>query len=186
MPTCKKCGGHFPNLIKIDGLTKNLCNRKYCLTCSPRGSHNTKKLHVVRDLQTWMSTPCSKCGLPYSDRKRSPGESICWVCRNKIREKKQSDAIFEIVGESCWMCGYENGKSSRKLLHLHHVKKKAFSLSRRGCYSHDIKEILLELRKCMLVCPNCHGEIHLGLHSKEDVVRVYNQEWEKRATGTIG
>lgn len=43
---CKKCGDSFVINIKINGKYHNLCNRKYCLKCSPFKKHNTKKLEI--------------------------------------------------------------------------------------------------------------------------------------------
>jgi len=45
MPICKKCNEKFPFKIRIEGVQKNLGNRKYCLDCSPWGEHNTKQIH---------------------------------------------------------------------------------------------------------------------------------------------
>jgi hypothetical protein len=44
MKICKKCGIEFPFLVKINGVTKNLNSRKFCITCSPFGSRNTTDL----------------------------------------------------------------------------------------------------------------------------------------------
>lgn len=44
MKTCEKCTSEFPILVKIDGKTRNLGNRKFCLKCSPFGAHNTTRL----------------------------------------------------------------------------------------------------------------------------------------------
>lgn len=44
MKICKKCGVEIPNAIKINGKRKTLTARKYCLTCSPFNSRNTRKL----------------------------------------------------------------------------------------------------------------------------------------------
>lgn len=43
------------------------------------------------------------------------------------------------------------------------VSKKDFSLSDRNLQL-DWEQIKLELDKCILVCSNCHREIHTGLH----------------------
>jgi hypothetical protein len=34
-PQCKLCGKEIPYKQEIDGKTRNLQNRKYCLSCSP-------------------------------------------------------------------------------------------------------------------------------------------------------
>ena len=43
MKTCKKCGCQFPFLVEINGETKNVGSRTFCLKCSPYGTHNTSK-----------------------------------------------------------------------------------------------------------------------------------------------
>ena len=44
MKICVKCQKEFPSWVTIEGKPRNLCSRKYCLDCSPFGSHNTKNL----------------------------------------------------------------------------------------------------------------------------------------------
>jgi hypothetical protein len=45
MQVCKKCRRKFLTLQTIQDKKRNLCNRHYCLVCSPFGKHNTKQLH---------------------------------------------------------------------------------------------------------------------------------------------
>ena len=40
---CELCGSEFPTRALIDGRVQNLHRRKFCLTCSPFGTHNTSK-----------------------------------------------------------------------------------------------------------------------------------------------
>jgi hypothetical protein len=41
MPTCRKCKANFPNRVSIDGKIRVVNRRKFCLSCSPFGRHNT-------------------------------------------------------------------------------------------------------------------------------------------------
>lgn len=162
MPTCQKCHGPFPNRIKIGGVIKNLSSRRYCLSCSPVGEHNTKQIHIDKDVSSWMEIPCAECGKSYKERKRKLFDTVCHVCYNHRSEKRQADKVHGLVGDSCWLCGYSKGIVGRKVLHFHHVGVKVFPLSTRE-YSHRTWEsVLLELRKCTPVCPTCHSEIHVG------------------------
>jgi len=64
-------------------------------------------------------------------------------------------------GEKCQCCGYDKYIGA---LEFHHIdpNEKDFSLSHRGyCYSWD--KVKKELDKCILVCSNCHREIHAGI-----------------------
>lgn len=48
MRICKKCNKPYKLLVIIDGKERNLGSRKFCLECSPFGSHNTGNLKVIR------------------------------------------------------------------------------------------------------------------------------------------
>ena len=53
MPTCEKCGRVFPVQLVIEGKARILNRRRYCLSCSPFGTHNTRQLHRERTTTTW-------------------------------------------------------------------------------------------------------------------------------------
>jgi len=78
------------------------------------------------------------------------------------RKNKKLKAI-EYKGGSCQICGYNKCENS---LSFHHIEpdKKDFSISSNINWSFE--KIKNELDKCVLVCMNCHGEIHSGLHSE--------------------
>lgn len=44
MKVCNKCGKEFPFLVKIDGITRNLSARRFCIGCSPFGKLNRTNL----------------------------------------------------------------------------------------------------------------------------------------------
>jgi len=64
----------------------------------------------------------------------------------------------EYKGGKCQCCGYNKYIGS---LAFHHLdpKQKDFSIARRGA-SKAWETVKKELDKCILVCQNCHGEIH--------------------------
>lgn len=77
---------------------------------------------------------------------------IAWRQEVKLR-------AVALKGGKCCICGYSK---SIRALHFHHVDPttKKFTLS-HGI--HAWATVLAELEKCILVCSNCHGEIHDGL-----------------------
>ena len=76
---------------------------------------------------------------------------------NMIRHRLKKQAAIESMGGACQICGYNRCNG---VLHFHHInlKDKDFSFSCIGTKPWDV--IVKELKKCILVCANCHGEIH--------------------------
>ena len=180
MPICNKCGNGFPNYVKIEGKTKNISSRRYCLTCSPWGKHNTKQIHVLDSISSaWMLEPCNVCGMPYDKRKRAIGRTTCFCCINKHREKVKGDRVYGIVGESCWKCGYNKGERGRKILEFHHVvpEQKKFGLTLRHIGQLRWETIEEEMRKCVLLCPNCHREEVNGILTQSEILKIYTEKW---------
>ena len=60
-----------------------------------------------------------------------------------------------IATGGCSICRY---KKSLSALHFHHMNSKKLPLSKMHGYSR--KSVKEEMRKCILVCANCHSEIH--------------------------
>lgn len=77
--------------------------------------------------------------------------------RNKTKER-----IVLSMGSRCQICGY---KKCNDALELHHIDptKKELSFGRIRANPISIQKIVEELKKCILVCSNCHREIHAGL-----------------------
>lgn len=76
----------------------------------------------------------------------------------KFRQKRKQDLV-NIYGSQCSLCGYHECIGA---LEFHHIvpSEKSFSLSTGNC--HSLEEDLKEAEKCLLVCSNCHKEIHLS------------------------
>ena len=80
----------------------------------------------------------------------------------KLWRKQTKERIVEAFGGRCGICGYSRCNDS---LALHHInpKEKDFSLGSVRANAKSWAKIVVELRKCIMVCRNCHGEIHAGL-----------------------
>jgi hypothetical protein len=159
MPICQKCSSQFPNRFKIEGKNKNLQNRKYCLTCSPYGKHNTKKIH--EDNSSHKERICNSCVRTYYyQRKKGHTLSTCNSCYVKNKRKSVKQDTINKMGGKCSICGYNK---SIFALQFHHLdpSKKIFNVSANlGKYS--LQSIKNEIEKCIVVCANCHFEIHGG------------------------
>jgi len=81
-----------------------------------------------------------------------------------LKEDIKKRAV-KLKGSCCNLCGY---KTSLKALHFHHINphEKDFNISEAT----DWQRVEQELSKCVLVCANCHVEIHEGFVSPEVLV----------------
>ncbi len=81
------------------------------------------------------------------------------VVPNEYYRKKRfliKKELVEYKGGKCKMCGYSK---SLRALQFHHLdpSEKDFNIGGVSTLNEDVKK---ELDKCILVCANCHSEIH--------------------------
>ena len=83
--------------------------------------------------------------------------------RKAIRQK-----ALEYKGARCQRCGYNR---CMEALEFHHLDSslKDFGISSKG-YTRSWAKIREELDKCMLLCANCHREIHSELQLPQETV----------------
>lgn len=89
-------------------------------------------------------------------------------CKNKFyvdrRRRKLKQKAVNYLGGICQICGYgDEDIHSLWALQFHHVnpEDKEFTIASSTRSWEAIRE---ELDKCMLVCSNCHAEIHHEEH----------------------
>lgn len=77
------------------------------------------------------------------------------------RRRRLKELAIKRKGGKCIFCGYCKCNAA---LDFHHVdeSEKEFNLSLRGL-TRSWKKIKQEINKCILVCANCHREIHAGI-----------------------
>jgi len=76
------------------------------------------------------------------------------------RRKKIKEMAIAYKGGKCCICGYDKCNSAFDFHHLDEKNKK-FGLSMKGL-TRSWEKTKSELDKCVLVCANCHREIHEG------------------------
>jgi len=142
---CSRCGeefiikGHKKAAIKVCGN----CSWETCVVCGDPLPEDRKKLHA---------RTCYRC------KKKSrniPRDAKTKEKRNAslLRRKKK---LVELNGGKCSICGYAKNLAA---LDFHHVKEKTFNLNTAAFEKHW-DTLLEEAKKCILVCANCHHEIH--------------------------
>ena len=78
-----------------------------------------------------------------------------------LRRKTIRSKIVEYKGGKCLICGYNKCIES---LDLHHriAEDKEFGVSAQGL-TRAWSKVVAEADKCVLLCANCHREIHAGV-----------------------
>jgi len=186
MPTCKKCQNYFPFYVNVDGKKRNLGNRKYCLNCSPFGERNTKKIHIT-DFDNSGNKQCSKClelkptdsfTVKKTENRISSWCKQCLYDNQKIRWKNRKLQAIKLMGGECCVCGYSKNYAAMEFHHLDPtVKEGMWSTTREKEWSKTVEE----LKKCILLCANCHREIHNpnALMNKEFFANSSLQQYKK-------
>ncbi len=78
---------------------------------------------------------------------------------NYIKRRKTN--LIKLFDGKCCICGFN---SFQEALEFHHVnpEEKEFGLSANSAITKSLDKQLTEVRKCILVCANCHRGIEYG------------------------
>ena len=129
--------------------------------------YNLQTLKLNTDIKEKL---CSRCQLikpidQYYNRRNKQGNSVyCKPCtKNQTIERQRAfkQKCIEYKGGKCIICSYSKCNTALKFHHLD-PSKKEFAIANFKLNTFDSK-IKNELDKCILVCGNCHDEIHSGL-----------------------
>ena len=144
MRACELCGAEFPTRIVIAGRMRNMNRRKFCLACSPFGTHNTSKR------PSGIAAPDE---LREHRRRRRNAKSYR---SQKRRRRSRKAELVAAHGGRCADCGYSGYVGA---LEFHHrdPQTKEFGL---GQFDGPSARLLAEAEKCDLVCANCHRTRH--------------------------
>jgi predicted HNH restriction endonuclease len=85
-----------------------------------------------------------------------PVSNTYQVQKEKINNKRKQ--LLEILGCKCSQCGYDKHLSA---LTFHHLRDKKYNLTLREMASAiPMEKFISEVKKCIVLCENCHREIH--------------------------
>jgi hypothetical protein len=79
----------------------------------------------------------------------------------KMWRKEIKSILIDILGGKCNICGYDR---CIEALDFHHIypDKKQSSIS-NYIISGSIDDCLMEIEKCLVLCSNCHRELHANI-----------------------
>lgn len=78
-----------------------------------------------------------------------------WNVLETKRRIKQT--LLDLKGNKCERCGYS--KNCHRAMHFHHLDPSTKTLTFSDANT-SLEAQIKELEKCILVCANCHAEIH--------------------------
>lgn len=164
---CLKCASPFNQSRKINGRWHFSGKRKFCYECSPFGARNTRDLrHITVSDGQKKCCLCSetKPTAEFYSAKRRNGSirvfSYCIACekaRQVAKNAKLKEQCIGYKGGKCTQCGYSRCAGALEFHHLDPTIKDESICNLRKSLWETIKA---ELDKCILVCANCHREIH--------------------------
>ena len=154
MLICKNCGGYIPSRVNVDGKIKKLNGRRYCLSCSP---FKGKKFNYETDRDENRNFHCRLCGQNTGPRRR-----MCNICVSRIRRFRAKRTAVKWLGGKCNRCGWVGDIAA---FEFHHPgDNKEFDI---GTVSNRAwATIVKELKKCELLCSNCHRTEHHGIRDE--------------------
>lgn len=120
---------------------------------------------------------CEICGKEFETLRNGGTRKYCFECSpsypkgtsrsatiSALRRAMKKEAVKR-KGGKCEICGYDKCVNA---LTFHHIDatEKDFGLAQSGNL-HSWEEYLKEVNKCILVCANCHAEIHFNERQNE-------------------
>jgi len=118
---------------------------------------------------------CNRCHKPKEDKKFNKGSKRCAKCsrelqrdhykRNKetyVRKLREKRVIIKEFIESCKIECLKCGEDHPSCLDFHHrdPKEKEFAIANWRTFGYSIKKLETEIKKCDILCANCHRKIH--------------------------
>ena len=115
-------------------------------------------------MEKYITKECKHHGLTEYVFVNSENRYRCVKCRSEAVKKRRhntKELLIAYKGGKCEVCGYDRCIDA---LEFHHTDplSKDFGISEKG-YTRSFKANKKEVDKCILVCANCHREIHNGL-----------------------
>ena len=67
--------------------------------------------------------------------------------------------LVNAAGGKCTLCGYSKNLAAL-VFHHNEANGKDFKLDMRSLSNRKLEPVLREIDKCILLCANCHAELH--------------------------
>ena len=89
----------------------------------------------------------------------------------KDSRKRRKEDILYVMGNHCQICGYNKSTTALEFHHLN-PQEKDFTIGQ--ILNKEWELMNKEIKKCALLCANCHREYHEGLITQQ-LISSYNE-----------
>lgn len=164
---CVVCGKEF----EAQKSTKKYCSKE-CQNAARRIKYAENKATPKPREERQNNCPereCVICGKTFKPKTASANQRLCcYDCMPEGTQLRRGDflaKIKQVRGGKCERCGYDK---CLKALEFHHLdpSKKDFTISNDHF---KLKEAVEESKKCILLCANCHRELHDNMWDIEEL-----------------
>ena len=160
--TCKLCKKVLPlSKTQQNTFCNKSCAAKYNNVMYPKRSKTNKCSECDTLIKSSKKVCSPSC---YAKRRKRFSMSLEETrIRNKTRARRERKSLKEwavkLLGGKCEICGYNK---CLKSFDFHHKEQptKDFAISEAISHKMSRVEMRKELKKCTLLCANCHREIH--------------------------
>jgi hypothetical protein len=138
---------------------------KQCLKC--KEEKPLSEFYIRNPKTKTLKTYCKKCDMNNT------------IERQQLVGSERKLYLISLCGGKCSICGYNKCMAS---LSFHHVipSDKSMQLSIRELSNHSLKTIEEEAKKCVLLCLNCHSELHYNEHNRLDSYKPNKHETTRK------
>ena len=163
MDICEHCGGEYTKRRPHQKFCCKRCSEKHWIQQNPERDKYLKK-------KSWLKcnvVACRQCGKPIPTELRASGVTMCSdscrhtrkrILENRKRQKRIKLFLEHKERRGCCICGYNKFGGSLDFHHVNPNEKERRIESKHWSANSDI--IKKELEKCIMVCKNCHYELH--------------------------
>lgn len=125
------------------------------------------------------STICEYCGRSFTPKtKNAKNRKVCYDCnpyiakdqpneyKSKMRELNWNKLKQDLGFDGCVICGYNKYEGA---LDFHHLNPDEKEHGPSSIMHHQYKKVRKEMEKCVVLCSNCHREVHAGITKLEGI-----------------
>lgn len=138
---------------------------KYCKACDTNKS--IKEFYLCNNKRKGIKEHFSYC-------------KSCLIQKTIDIQKQVKKEAVEYKGNKCHCCGYNKENAALEFHHLDPTKKDFSIASINKSIGHITDKVKDELDKCVLLCANCHREVHFGLIDNSQLILTNNTTEENK------